>query len=75
MVQALESAQSASITQQPGVEVCRQPPGDAHESAVQGLSSSQSRAGPLPQCPPWQVSSPLQTLPSEHEEPSGWSTC
>jgi hypothetical protein len=75
VVQALLSPQSAAVTQQPGVEVWRQPPGGAHESAVQGLSSSQSRGGPFPQCPPWQVSSPLQTLPSEHEEPSGWSSC
>jgi hypothetical protein len=72
VVQALVSTQSAAVTQHPGVEVCRQPPGDVHESAVQGLPSSQLRAGPLPQCPPRQVSSPLQTLPSEHEESSGW---
>src|SRR5437762_10869456 len=41
------------------------------ESAVQGLSSSQPRClpGALPLL--WQVSSPLQTLPSEQEAPSG----
>src|SRR6266704_366654 len=41
------------------------------ESAVQGLLSSQLRGVPGVQVPVRQVSSPLQTLPSEQEAPSG----
>src|SRR6267143_559881 len=40
------------------------------ESAVQGLLSSQLRAVPGVQAPALQISSPLQTLPSEQEVPS-----
>jgi hypothetical protein len=35
-----------------------------HESLVQTLPSLQLRAVPEVQFPPWQVSAPLQTLPS-----------
>src|SRR6266850_2210681 len=41
------------------------------ESAVQGLLSSQLRVVPGVQAPALQISSPLQTLPSEQEVPSG----
>src|SRR6267143_1977222 len=41
------------------------------ESVVQGLLSSQLRAVPGVQAPALQISSPLQTLPSEQDEPSG----
>src|SRR5438552_6788972 len=41
------------------------------ESAVQGLLSSQLSGVPGVQVPILQVSSPLQTLPSEQEAPSG----
>src|SRR5262249_13037168 len=45
------------------------PPGATHESVVQGLLSSQLGGVPAVQMPPWQVSAPLQALPSEHEVP------
>ena len=40
-------------------------------SIVQGLVSSQLSGAPGEQVPLWQVSTPLQTLPSLHELPSG----
>src|SRR5262245_42097148 len=72
---SLPSKQSESIVQQPGIDVLRQPPGEAHESAVHGLPSLQSRSGGCVQFPLWQVCSALPGSPSEHEEASGWSTC
>jgi hypothetical protein len=40
-----------------------------HESLVQRLLSLQLSAVPAVQAPLWQVSAPLQTLPSEHDVP------
>jgi hypothetical protein len=40
-------------------------------SVVQTLPSLQTRGVPAVHTPAWQVSSPLQRLPSAHEEPSG----
>ena len=69
MVQALVSAQSASVAQQPGVAVCRQLPGDVHESAVQGFPSSQLGGVPGVHVPPWHISG-LHTSPLPHAIPS-----
>jgi hypothetical protein len=48
---------------------CAQPEAGSHVSFVQGLLSLQFGAVPLAQVPPWQVSTPLQALPSEHDVP------
>jgi hypothetical protein len=40
-------------------------------SVVHGLPSLQSRAVPAAHAPPWQISTPLQTFPSEQDEPFG----
>lgn len=50
---------------------CWQPSVGSQVSAVQSLRSSQTGATPATQTPALQISSPLQTLPSEHEDPSG----
>jgi len=44
---------------------------ELQESAVHGLPSSQLVGGPFKQRPAWQVSAPLQGLPSEQEVPLG----
>jgi hypothetical protein len=49
--------------------VCVQPEAVLQVSLVQGLPSSQLGAVPGWQTPAWQVSAPLQALPSEHEVP------
>jgi len=71
IVQALTSAQSASLLQQAGIGWLRQPSSASQVSIVQPLLSSQSRLIPGVQLPAEQVSLPLQTLPSEHDRPSG----
>ena len=49
---------------------CEQvPPGAMQESVVHGLASSQLGGVPAVQSPFWQVSAPLQALPSEQEVP------
>src|SRR5262245_61169938 len=48
-----------------------QPPTGSQGSRVHGLLSLQLRSRPRRQTPALHVSSPLQTLPSEHEVPSG----
>jgi len=65
-VHGLPSAQSAFTTHEshPGIGVFEQPVTDEQESVVQALESSQSSDVPDVQKPPWQVSEPLQTLPS-----------
>jgi hypothetical protein len=52
-----------------GRAVLAQPVVTLHESVVQTLESSQLRGVPALQMPLWQVSSPLQTLPSLHAVP------
>jgi hypothetical protein len=42
-----------------------------HESVVQGFESLQLSAVPAAQVPDWQVSLPLQTVESAHEDPFG----
>jgi hypothetical protein len=49
--------------------VCAQPVAGTHESVVQTLESLQLRAVPAVHAPPWQVSAPLQRLPSLHAVP------
>jgi hypothetical protein len=44
-------------------------------SVVHGLLSLQSRAAPALQVPAWQVSAPLQTLPSPHGTPFATAGC
>src|SRR5438552_7072483 len=51
--------------------VALHPEAGSQESAVQGLLSLQTSGVPGVQVPVRQVSSPLQTLPSEQEAPSG----
>jgi len=46
-----------------------QPKTGSQESVVQTLESLQLRAVPVEQTPAWQVSFPLQTLPSPHDVP------
>src|SRR5439155_11450212 len=57
-----QEAPSAAVT-------CEQPPVGLQASTVQGLASLQSSGVPGEQTPDWQVSAPLQTLPSEQEVP------
>jgi len=52
-----------------------EPPGAIQESVVQGLLSSQLGGVPAVQRPPWQVSAPLQALPSEHDVPFVTAVC
>ena len=47
----------------------RQPVAGSQLSVVQALPSSQTRAAPRVQVPLWQVSAPLQRLPSLHDVP------
>jgi hypothetical protein len=49
--------------------VFTQPVAGLQESVVHGFPSLQFGAVPAVQLPDWQVSSPLQALPSEHEAP------
>ena len=60
VVQALPSSQDAALL------VLRQPVAGSHESSVQPLASSQSRALPPMQAPPVQASFVVQALPSSH---------
>jgi hypothetical protein len=50
-------------------EVLAQPVVGLQVSVVQTLPSLQVSGVPAVQVPAWQVSSPLQTVPSAHEEP------
>ena len=54
---------------QPAMVSLRQPVAGSQESAVQGLLSSQTGGEPAVQVPAWQVSAPLQALPSEQLVP------
>jgi hypothetical protein len=63
----LASAQAVPLS----TGVLLQPVTALQLSVVQTLPSLQLRAVPPAQVPLWQVSSPLQTLPSVHEEPFG----
>jgi hypothetical protein len=71
LVHGLPSAQSAFTTHesQPAIGVFWQPLSAWHESVVQALPSLQLRLVPAVQTPAWQVSAPLQTLPSAHDVP------
>jgi hypothetical protein len=71
LVQGLPSAQSAFTTQEshPPIGVFWQPESGWHESVVQALASSQLSGVPAAHTPAWQVSAPLQTLPSTHGVP------
>jgi hypothetical protein len=71
LVQGLPSAQSKPVAQgwQPGMGVWMQPVMGSQVSTVQPLVSLQLSAAPAVQVPPWQVSFPLQTVPSVHEVP------
>jgi hypothetical protein len=71
LVQGLPSAQSVAKTQdwQPGICVFWQPVTGAHESVVQALPSLQLSGVPAEHTPSWQVSLPLQTLPSRQGVP------
>jgi hypothetical protein len=71
VVQGLLSLQSAGVVQetQPAIGVCVHPVTGLQLSVVQALPSSQLRADPGVQTPIWQVSLPLQTLPSLHDVP------
>src|SRR5262245_15106190 len=51
------------------------PPGATQESLVQGLPSSQLGGVPAAHSPPWQVSRPLQALPSEQAVPLATAVC
>src|SRR5262249_28469438 len=55
--------------------VLRQPSTGSQESAVHGLPSSQSGAVPTVHAPAWQVSSPLQALPSLQAVPLATAGC
>jgi hypothetical protein len=54
---------------------CSQPVTGSQVSLVHAFESSQSSGAPLLQAPAWQVSAPLQTLPSPHAVPSATSLC
>jgi len=54
-----------------GAGVVVQPVTGSQPSVVHTLPSSQSSAVPAVHTPVWQVSPPLQTVPSAHEEPFG----
>ena len=51
--------------------VLSQPKTGSHVSVVQGLPSLQLSVVPAVHTPLWQVSPPLHTLPSAHDEPFG----
>jgi hypothetical protein len=71
LVHGLLSLQSVPITQdwQPGIGVFWQPLSGWQLSVVQLLPSLQLSPGPAVHTPLWQVSAPLQTLPSLQEVP------
>jgi hypothetical protein len=54
-----------------GSGVVVQPKTGSQLSVVQGFASLQLSGGPAVQAPPWQVSSPLQMLPSVQDAPLG----
>jgi hypothetical protein len=58
-----------------GREGCWHPVTGLQLSVVHALPSLQTRGVPPAQKPLWQVSSPLQTLPSVHDEPSASAVC
>src|SRR5262245_7964966 len=58
-----------------GTGVNTQPTAGSQLSAVQSLLSLQTGGGSPVQVPFWQVSAPLQALPSEHEVPFGTAAC
>ena len=66
----------ASLHEVPfGTTVCLQPATGSQVSVVQGLLSLQVSDVPAVQAPAWHVSTPLHTLPSLHEVPSGTAVC
>jgi hypothetical protein len=60
---------------QPGIGVLMHPLTPLHTSLVQALPSSQLSIVPAVQLPLWQVSLPLQALPSLHELPFATGSC
>src|SRR5690242_15458060 len=70
MVQALPSLQATPLS-----AVCVQPDCMLQPSVVQALPSSQASGVPPAQVPPWQVSAPLQTLPSGQGVPLATLAC
>jgi hypothetical protein len=58
-----------------GTAGCSQPSTGSQTSFVQGLPSSQLGGVPGAQTPAWQVSIPLQTVPSSHDVPFGTAAC
>src|SRR5262245_11092342 len=63
------SAQLTATT--PSTVGNRHPAVGSQRFCVHGSPSSQTSGGPVTQAPPWHASSPLHTLPSPHEVPSG----
>src|SRR5262245_37273663 len=68
-VQALLSSQGLVLGE------ATQPATGSQESSVQTLPSSQVTGAPGAHTPPEQWSFTVQTLPSEHEDPSGLGEC
>jgi hypothetical protein len=64
VVHALRSLQSAFVLQQFGTGVVPQPPGSEQLPMTHGLPVVQLSGVPAVQRPVWQVSLPLQTIPS-----------
>src|SRR5262249_13900745 len=52
-----------------------QPWAGSQASSVHGLPSLQASGVPAAQVPAWQVSAPLQALPSLHDVPSATAAC
>ncbi len=69
------TVQGSPSSQESVLLVCTQPVAASHESVVQGLLSLQSSGVPAVQVPFWQVSAPLQALPSEQEVPLATAVC
>jgi hypothetical protein len=70
MVQALLSAQSAAVLQQPAIGIWIQPRVGSQESFVQALPVLQFSGVPDAHCPCWHVSIPSQTLALPQATPS-----
>jgi hypothetical protein len=77
VVQVLPSLHCAAVEHdlQLGMSVWVHPVVGLHASVVQGSKSLQPSAVPDVHAPAWQVSAPLQTLPSLHGVPLAASGC
>jgi len=81
-VQVPEEHVSAPLQASPSLQevpsarsACWQPAAGSQVSLVHAFPSLQSRGVPLLHVPAWQVSTPLQTLPSSQEVPSVTAVC